>query len=144
MSIVKTIILTCSLLIIWLLLAGPGLAQGGVPPSPPAPAFVSGEIIVKFKAQLGSIGAQNLLRSTGLKVLAISPRSELVRVQVTPGREAETMAALAARPDIEFAAYNYQIYALDTPNDPEFSQQWSLHNTGQTGGSRIRFQSSPG
>jgi len=69
-----------------------------------------------------------------LKLLAISPRSELVRVQVTPGREAETLAALAARPDVEFATYNYQIYALDTPNDPEFSRQWNLHNTGQTGG----------
>ncbi len=134
MSIVKKITLASSLLIIWLLLAGPGLAQGGASPSPPAPAFVSGEIIVKFKAQIGALGAQKIVRTAGLKLLAISPRSELVRVQVTPGREAETLAALAARPDVEFATYNYQIYALDTPNDPEFSRQWNLHNTGQTGG----------
>lgn len=35
----------------------------------------------------------------------------------------------------EFAEANTFGVYLDTPNDPSFSSQWALHNTGQTGGS---------
>jgi thermitase len=37
-------------------------------------------------------------------------------------------------PKVEYAEPDYFVFALRTPNDPDFSQQWSLNNTGQTGG----------
>lgn len=33
-----------------------------------------------------------------------------------------------------YAEPNYMLHALNTPNDPMYSQQWGLNNTGQTGG----------
>ena len=38
-------------------------------------------------------------------------------------------------PNVEYAEPNYIAYTAETfPNDPDFSQQWGLHNTSQTGG----------
>ena len=134
MPIVKSVLISTVLLIAVPLIAAPGLGQAGLLAAQLPPPFVSGEIIVKFKPQVDLLRAQSLLPSGGLQLMELSPRSELLRVRVTPGREAEMIAVLTARPDIEFAVYNYQLYALETPNDPEFNRQWNLHNTGQTGG----------
>jgi len=71
-----------------------------------------------------------MLQGKNLRLLKVSPRSRLMRVQVPPGQEAALMAAFAARPDVEFVGYNYYVYALDTPNDPSFNKQWPLHNSG--------------
>ncbi|HXV97403.1 MAG TPA: S8 family serine peptidase, partial [Anaerolineae bacterium] len=112
-------------LIVAFLAATPGLAQS--PPSePPPPAFVPGEIIVKFQPNVGRLGAQNSLRAEGLRLLALSPNEELLRVQVAPGREAEVIAKLQARGDVAYATYNYQIQALGDPNDTYYSSQWAL------------------
>lgn len=48
--------------------------------------------------------------------------------------EAKAIAQLSANPNIEYAEKN-AIYRADIiPNDPYFTQQWGLNNTGQTGG----------
>ncbi len=41
---------------------------------------------------------------------------------------------LARHPDVESVELNYRVMAAQIPNDPRFSEQWSLHNIGQTGG----------
>lgn len=130
MSIAKLSLTLNAWLIIFLLAVSSGLAQGPLPQSAPPvspPDFVPGEILVKFQPYVGLIGAQGSLRSEGLRPLEISPRSGLVRVQVEPGREAETIATLLARGDIDFATPNYIVQALGDPNDPEYWQQWSLN-----------------
>jgi thermitase len=107
----------------------PGFAQG--PPSQPpppvtSPAFVPGEILVKFQPHVGLFGAQSSLQAEGLRPLESIPRSEVVRVQVTPGQEVATVAALMDRGDVEFATPNYIIEALGDPNDTWFGIQWAL------------------
>jgi subtilisin family serine protease len=112
------------------LVTRPGLAQE--PPLQPPPPIsssspiVPGEILVKFQPHVGLRGVQGSLRGEGLFPLAISLRSRVARVAVTPGREFETIAELMARGDVEFASPNYIIKALGDPNDPEFWRQWAL------------------
>lgn len=41
---------------------------------------------------------------------------------------------LARHPDVESVELNYRVTVAQIPNDPRFSEQWGLHNIGQTGG----------
>ncbi len=131
----KKIIHLWGLLLILAGLAGwavmPALAQS--PPAKTGPEFVPGEVLVKFKTQVVAT-QQATVQSVGGRTLAVSPYSGVLRVQVTPGQEQAAMATLAARPEVEFAEPNYILSAADIPNDPYFSAQWGLNNTGQTGG----------
>lgn len=103
-------------------------------PASAALDFVSGEILIQFKADVDSLGVQNTLLAEGLYPLDISPYSGLMRVQVPRGREAEIAAAMQQHPAVNIAQLNYILSTAGTPNDPGFGQQWGLNNTGQTGG----------
>lgn len=46
----------------------------------------------------------------------------------------QLITRLKQRPDVETAEPNYRIQALSGVNDPYFSRQWGLANTGQNGG----------
>ncbi|HQI50350.1 MAG TPA: S8 family serine peptidase, partial [bacterium] len=46
----------------------------------------------------------------------------------------EALGRLRALDQVELAEPNYRVSAFGTPNDPSFSKQWGLHNTGQSGG----------
>jgi len=39
---------------------------------------------------------------------------------------------LSKRADVLYAEPNYQVKALELPNDPRFGEQWALQNTGQS------------
>jgi thermitase len=90
---------------------------------------VPGEIVVKFQSHIDLADAQDLLRAAGLQPLEVSPRSRLIRVQVAPNQEAETIAHLTAWEDIAFATYNYRVEAVGDPNDPDYGRQWALKQT---------------
>ena len=49
-----------------------------------------------------------------------------MRVQTAPGHETETITALLARGDVEFATLNYYVQAQSQPDDPEYGLQWGL------------------
>lgn len=117
---------TIALIILLLFLVPSGAAQEP-PAPPPRPLFVEGEILVKFKPGISDAGAQGSLRTEGLQALEVVPYSDVLRVQVPPGQELETVNELLTRGDIEFAEPNYIAYALDTvPNDSFYSFQWGL------------------
>jgi thermitase len=128
MSTSKVTLSLSVILIITFLSIAPGLAQGPVVQAPPAamPAFVPGEIIVKFQPNVGQLGAQSSLRAEGLRPLEVASGGELLRVQVAPGQEVQAIAELLARGDVEYATFNYYVQALGDPNDPSYSSQWSL------------------
>jgi subtilisin family serine protease len=97
-------------------------------------AFVPGEILVQFRASVGLSAAEGVLQRQGLQVLEVSRYSGVMRVAVPPGREVELTNTLSAQPEIALAELNMIVSEAGPPNDSNFIFQWSLHNTGQIGG----------
>ncbi len=57
--------------------------------------------------------------------------------KLTLGKGMDVMAAIkriSRNPAVEYAEPNYLVKAIGTPDDPNFSQLWGMHNTGQNGG----------
>jgi subtilisin family serine protease/subtilisin-like proprotein convertase family protein len=61
--------------------------------------------------------------------------SGLYEVQLTAGHTVtQALTAYRADPQVIDVQPDYLLSPSTVPNDPQFSQQWSLHNTGQDGG----------
>ena len=108
--------------------------------------FVPGQIIVKLKSSstpssnrvnplkcLAKICSrfttpENISRVEGLEGVYILKFEAPVDVE-------EISKELSGRDDIDYAEPNYMGHFCEVlPNDPDFTQQWHLKNTGQTGG----------
>ncbi|MGQ9792145.1 MAG: S8 family peptidase, partial [Anaerolineae bacterium] len=97
------------------------------PPTPqPDGDFVPGRVLVKFKPSLGVAAAHDRLAQQGLRASGVIPGLDVFKVEVTPGKELETIAQLRARADVLYAELDYRVYAMDTPNDQYWNQQWGL------------------
>ena len=56
-------------------------------------------------------------------------------VEIGAGRTiAETLQYYRKDPNVLYAEPDYYVHIVAAPNDPQFSSQWSLQNTGQSGG----------
>ncbi len=109
-------------------------------------SFVPGEVIVKFKKAAvpgcSDIAPEQLLKKVDTlfekasNVSQISGIRNLFRVSfLAPVNIGKLCNELKSRPEIEYAEPNYLGNFCNTiPNDPDFSQQWYLENTGQNGG----------
>lgn len=106
-----------------------------------AQEFVPGEILVRFREDAPAAKATRSevqLRVDGRQVVVqleyLAPRTELVKgLRLARVSAADTMLAieqLRARPDVLYAEPNYILRKTALPNDPRFSEQWSLRNTG--------------
>ncbi|MBN1219536.1 MAG: S8 family serine peptidase [Anaerolineae bacterium] len=131
MSVFRTVFISFILLTLLVLTVVPGWAQGPDPQKagPPAtPEYVPGEILVKFQPHVGTLGAQRSLEAEGLRPVEVSSRGRLWQVQVEPGREAEAIARLKKRGDVEIASYNHIVYAAFDPDDYYYVRdyQWAL------------------
>ena len=64
------------------------------------------------------------------------PRMDgLTATEIITSRYVDTKVLILSIDDnVEYIEPNYIISLEQTPNDPEFSQLWGLHNEGQTGG----------
>src|SRR5438046_6793572 len=92
---------------------------------------VAGEIIVRFRAatpaQSQALAAQDQDIASTKAVGGTGPV-----VLRSRGRDvAELLQAYAGRADVQYAEPNYIWQATDVPNDPNFSLQYGLQNTGQ-------------
>ncbi len=104
--------------------------------------FVPGEVIVTYRGT-GAEEALHLRASSAeggsARVFgALSSASgNTVAVLRIPGKSTEELLEeFAADPNVLDVSPNYIISLLmRTPNDPRFSEQWGLYNTGQSGGS---------
>ncbi len=107
--------------------------------------FVPGQFIVRMRDGATQAAAQSLARDLGgetMKTITF-PRGLTFYVLYFPeGTEDEaTFSSLQAHPMVDSAARNARMHILQDPspttlipNDEFFSDQWGLHNTGQTGG----------
>jgi uncharacterized repeat protein (TIGR01451 family) len=71
--------------------------------------------------QVEALGETEIVE--GLRLARVAPENTLQAIQ-----------ALNSRPDVLYAEPNYVRYKTGVPNDTQYAQQWSLRNTGQSGG----------
>jgi subtilisin family serine protease len=105
--------------------------------------YKPGELLVRFapKAdgkQLSTAEKKQILISLGGAALKhnfkIVPGLSLVKLPAEQTVK-DALKTFNNRDGILYAEPNYRIYFASTfPDDPNFSEQWGLHNTGQTGG----------
>jgi thermitase len=124
----KRLLAVCLASVIMILGArGTGFTQEptAVPSPQPAPDYVPGEILVKFKGGVNTLAAQGVLSGQTLGTLAVSPYDALMRVQVKPGDESRVIADLLASGQVEIASVNHIIPAALIPDDPGYGSQWA-------------------
>jgi len=90
-------------------------------------AYAPGELLVKFKPSVSRLGAQSTLVAKGLQVMGAVQSIGVLKVEVEPGEELETIADLQRDPNVLYAEPNYFAFAFDTvPNDAQYGVQWGL------------------
>jgi subtilisin family serine protease len=97
--------------------------------------IVSNELIVRFKEGLGKEEVQSLIGKTGATVKTYIEALDYYVLSLPSHLSVnEALRWFRQQGVVEQAEPNYLIPLKTVPNDPEFSKQWSLHNTGQIGG----------
>ncbi|MBI5169544.1 MAG: S8 family serine peptidase [Candidatus Eisenbacteria bacterium] len=98
-----------------------------------APAYEPGEVLVRFRAEMGAARRAALREDLGATLVERFDVPGLERLRVA-GRVEDAVAALRARADVAYAEPNWLWSADARPNDPSYPQLWGLRNAGQTGG----------
>jgi alpha-tubulin suppressor-like RCC1 family protein/subtilisin family serine protease len=96
--------------------------------------FASGEVIVKFKEDVGPGARANVRSQVGLKK---EKDLSLIKAEVdkVEGRSVEdTTRALERRPEVQYAEPNLRVHPAGYADEPRFGELWGLNNTGQNGG----------
>ena len=68
----------------------------------------------------------------GVSYVGPGPLPDTEVDQAPTGQLATAVAALRQDPQVQYAEPNGEMHATSMPNDPYFSQQWALSNTGQS------------
>ncbi len=103
-------------------------AQGGNHRSRP------GEVILKFRGNTPGPERSAILSDLGAAEVRDLTGTAIQHARITKLGVNEAIARYRNHPRIEFIEPNYVYEAFRNPNDPRFNEQWSLRNTGQTGG----------
>jgi subtilisin family serine protease len=108
---------------------------GGTPQGPPpGPAFVPGEILLKFRATSQLADKARLRADLGATTLhTFASSAEHWRIAANADIP-KIVARLTADPSIAYAEPNYMLKLNVVPNDPRLGEMWGLINTGQSGG----------
>src|SRR5262245_31317224 len=97
------------------------------------PAAVPGSIIVGFKANVTAKGRAGVLNAVDARPTKRFAQIDSTVVSVAPADTSWTISALENDPRVAYAEPNFIVRASDVvPNDPSFTQEWGLNNTGQT------------
>src|SRR5262245_22778543 len=103
-------------------------SQAGAAKPPASSDSQTDQYIVQFKpgadrgGALRSLGARFGVTLTEERQLAVG--SHVVKVH---GKANGLLTALNARSDVEYAEVDLRMYALSTPNDPLFPDQWHYY-----------------
>jgi len=123
----------CGFLIIVLVMAMSGTVFAG--PGMNRPAYVPGELILRFKDGLRQADLQRALNSVKGRIVKRFIRIHALHVKVPKGTAKRAVGILKGLKGVKYAELNALRYISAVPNDPSFSSLWGLNNTGQTGGS---------
>src|SRR3954466_13635042 len=95
--------------------------------------YAPGELLIKFRANATDAQLLHALQGGRLKILKHFVLNNLQHPGVTHvSSQLDVPTALRFlrnHPAVEYAEPNYALYPGNTPNDPQFSKQWSLNNT---------------
>ncbi|EHR71672.1 CARDB domain-containing protein,subtilase family protease [Burkholderiales bacterium JOSHI_001] len=93
------------------------------------------EILVKFKPGVAKATKDAKHAAEGNEVVREVARYNLQTVRISPAQPVDqAIAAYKADPNVEFVEPNFEIKVQALPNDPGFSSQWGMLNTGALGG----------
>jgi subtilisin family serine protease/subtilisin-like proprotein convertase family protein len=96
-------------------------------------AYYASHVLVRFGADPGAAAAAALPGAASAQALSLV--SGLYDLQLNPGMTvANALTLYSADPRVLSAEPDLYISAAGVPNDPQFSNQWGLQNTGQNGG----------
>lgn len=125
------------------------------PVTPAAGDYVAGEVLVKFRPgvtpvavsggmETGVASLDALVRQYGVKAAeplfagvgySIQGLERIYKLSLPVTVDVLAVVGdLSADASVEYVEPNYLYSVLVEPDDPHFSQEWGLHNTGQTGG----------
>ena len=109
------------------------VALSAAEPDIPSP-HLEGQLLVGFDRTMPGSSKANLHASQHSAVLKQFPEIGVDLVSLPRGKSiAAARAAYQSDRAVKFAEPNYLRFAdATTPNDPEFTKQWALRNTGQT------------
>ncbi|HDR04508.1 MAG TPA: choice-of-anchor D domain-containing protein, partial [Candidatus Marinimicrobia bacterium] len=97
--------------------------------------YHNSRIIVKPSKELSGVSVDEIRADYGFDLVR---KYRLLDVELWSISDATSvsvaLSALANDPRIIYAEPDWRISLNITPNDPQFSQLWGMHNTGQTGG----------
>jgi len=108
--------------------------------------YVEGELLVRFRENTPySVMLDTVQLSGSVKIREID-RKNIIHVKLKKGQTVEeAISDFESNPDVEYAQPNYIYRMMSTsPNDPYYSYQWGLKNTGQTVPNAVYNTNNPG
>lgn len=115
-------------------LAGTGLIPFESEYARRAPAYVPGELLVKFRNGVTHAQAAAAVGRKGAAAKRVLTPDGLVQVELPPGISMDAaIDSLNALPDVEYATPNGYAHAFSVPNDSvigKFDLAWNLRNVG--------------
>ena len=102
-------------------------------PDPQLPAFVPGELLVKFRSDVRQEAAATYEYWFDISTHRTFEINGYQQVRLPEGTDIEEALELYLEdPDVEHAELNYIVSAnIAAPDDTHFNRLWGLHNTGQ-------------
>ena len=107
------------------------------PPAAPVDApSVPDEILVRFGRGMDATAVNDRVVQLGARVVkSLDAVEGLYLIKLPAGLDLPQARATFARvAGVLYAEPNYLLYSTATPNDPQYTNQWGLHNTGQSAG----------
>jgi len=99
----------------------------------PAPPFVPGEILVKFKPGIAPEGKSAFIRQARLQAVRQFAVLDVQCLKVPDGQDvAAAIRACKADPSVQYAEPNYIYKASRLPDDPRYAELWGLDNEADT------------
>src|SRR5262249_3723395 len=101
----------------------------------PEPRRVPGELLIKYRGEVGTAGRAAVLDDIQALTLHRFPFIHVEHVRIGAGTTVEAATArLQGHREVEYAEPNYELRFAQIPDDERFPELWGLFNTGQTGG----------
>ena len=99
---------------------------------PQRPAYVPGELLVKYRPSLGAAAALYYQTHWGVSSVHTFKTIGVQHIKLPEDMTVEqALEVYKSDPDVEYAEPNYYCYATATfPNDPLFGDLWGLNNDG--------------